>query len=454
MKRKRSASSAIFLIILLSLIAIGLYLYNSKLFERDLPVVEVEKEIYWNFKDGLKVTIKDESGIKYYTVVLSTPTQEHILKREILNDPKKEINLDIKFAKARTLLNDKEATLKIYAVDSSRWNFFAGNEVHASSKIIIDKKRPQLSVVTNSYGIRRGGSALVIAKVADENLEDFYIDTGSDKKFLLQPFYREGYFIALVAWPITANKFRATLTALDKAGNRSRAPINFTFKDKNYKTSKIALKSSFIEGKVTNLALEHNSEDIENPIERFKYVNETLRQKNEELIHSIGSKISNERIDDFKLKPFYPLKNGAAVASFGDHRKYTKDGNEVSESYHLGLDLASVKMATIVTQNDAEVIYAAENGIYGTMLMLDFGLGLTAVYGHCTNLLVDVGMKVQAGTQIANTGMTGLALGDHLHFGTLVQGVEVRPEEWMDTQWFKLNVTNVINDAKKIIIRQ
>jgi len=453
-KKKRSASSVIFLIIIFSLLAGALYLYNSAMFERDKPSINVKSKIYWNLKEPIKVTLNDASGIKYYTVVLKTATEEYVLKREVLHNPLTHIDLDITFAKARTLLKEKSAVLKIHANDASRWNLFSGNNASAEATIIIDKKRPTLSVVTNSYGIRRGGSALVIAKVKDENLDEFYIDNGAGKHFKLQPFYKEDYFIALVAWPVNSKKFRATLIANDFAGNRARTPINFRLKEKKYRLSHLKLKSSFIDGKITQLAQEHNSEDIEDGIERFKYVNETLRNDNEKLIHDIASKISDERIDNFKLEPFYPLKNAAAVASFGDHRKYSYQKNEVSQSYHLGLDLASVKMAPIVTQNDAKVIYASENGIYGSMLMLDFGLGLTTVYGHCTNILVDVDSFVSKGTQIANTGMTGLALGDHLHFGTLVQGVEVRPEEWMDKQWFRLNVSNVIKDAKKIIIRQ
>lgn len=42
-------------------------------------------------------------------------------------------------------------------------------------------------------------------------------------------------------------------------------------------------------------------------------------------------------------------------------------------------------------------------------------------------------------------------MGDHLHFGVLVQGVEVLPSEWMDKRWIKLNVLDIIKDAKKMI---
>jgi hypothetical protein len=33
----------------------------------------------------------------------------------------------------------------------------------------------------------------------------------------------------------------------------------------------------------------------------------------------------------------------------------------------------------------------------------------------------------------------------------LVQGIEVRPEEWMDTKWIHDNITDVIESAKVII---
>ena len=67
---------------------------------------------------------------------------------------------------------------------------------------------------------------------------------------------------------------------------------------------------------------------------------------------------------------------------------------------------------------------------------------------------VEKGDMVNNGEVIAKTGLSGLALGDHLHFGILVQGVEVRPEEWMDINWMKDNLFNVMKNAKKIIDRK
>ena len=52
---------------------------------------------------------------------------------------------------------------------------------------------------------------------------------------------------------------------------------------------------------------------------------------------------------------------------------------------------------------------------------------------------------------IAKTGKTGLAMGDHLHFGMLVQGIEVRPVEWFDKSWIKKFIDNVFKQADAII---
>ena len=83
--------------------------------------------------------------------------------------------------------------------------------------------------------------------------------------------------------------------------------------------------------------------------------------------------------------------------------------------------------------------------------MIDHGLGLYSLYGHCSELLVNEGDTVNAGDNIAKTGVSGLALGDHLHFGLVIQGVEVRPVEWFDQSWIRKNIDNIFKEADDII---
>ena len=90
-------------------------------------------------------------------------------------------------------------------------------------------------------------------------------------------------------------------------------------------------------------------------------------------------------------------------------------------------------------------------GIYGDTIIVDHGLGVASLYAHTSSQNVEVNDEVKTGDKIANTGSTGAVFGDHLHFGMLVQGIEVNPNEWLDYEWIKVNLTKTINDAIKII---
>ena len=156
-------------------------------------------------------------------------------------------------------------------------------------------------------------------------------------------------------------------------------------------------------------------------------------------------------LTSFSVTPFYPLRNGKKVADFADHRYYTYNNEQVSESWHMGIDFASVAAAPIIASNAGRVVLASENGIYGLNIVIDHGFGLYSLYGHCSSTRVKEGDMVAAGDQIGVTGTSGLALGDHLHFGILVQGEEVRPQQWMDKKWIKDNITSVLDAAKAMI---
>jgi len=454
MRRKKSSSKIIILIFFILIVGGLAYVYNSSLFERVPPQIELAKQIDWNLKQPIKVKIKDASGIKFVRAVLSDTKNSIVLEKKVYENPQKEVNLDITFPRTGFLGNKKAFQLNIEAVDASKWNFFAGNKSVKASLIHVDTKKPELYTINNSYKIIKGGAAAVVFKAEDENMESLYIQTNFGKRFFPTPFYKKGYYVSLLAWPCDEDSFSAKIIVTDKAGNVSKERVRFYLKNKRYKVSKITLKDSFLDGKIADLT----SEFAANPnsmskLEKFKFINEDERRKNENKIEEVTSKVPTKLISDFKISPFYPLRNAAAVASFGDHRFYRYNGSEVSQSLHLGLDLASVAGAKIRSSNSGVVVFAHENGIYGNNMIISHGLGVYSLYGHCSEFLVNPGENVQKNQAIAKTGKTGLALGDHLHFGILVQGIEVRPEEWMDPNWLKDNIFSVLQASKKIIDR-
>jgi len=86
--------------------------------------------------------------------------------------------------------------------------------------------------------------------------------------------------------------------------------------------------------------------------------------------------------------------------------------------------------------------------------MVDHGLGLMTLYAHMSEIHVQKGDTIAQNSVIGKTGMTGLALGDHLHFGIIVQGQEVSCVEWMDAKWIKESITDVIKSARTLIDSQ
>ncbi|HEX9776716.1 MAG TPA: M23 family metallopeptidase, partial [Geopsychrobacteraceae bacterium] len=72
----------------------------------------------------------------------------------------------------------------------------------------------------------------------------------------------------------------------------------------------------------------------------------------------------------------------------------------------------------------------------------DHGLGLQSLYAHMSQLDVQAGDRVVKGQILGRSGATGMAGGDHLHFGTLVSGLPVEPKEWWDSHWLDDNINN------------
>ena len=453
--RKKSNNSSFGLMLILSMIiGGGIYVYFSSTFERNAPQVTLDNNGYWNLKTPLKVKIDDESGVKSYKIRLKSVNEDKVLQYEQLLNPQNSLELEIEPPRSTYSIKSKTIQIIVEADDLSKWNFFKGNSAKTVFELTIDKKRPRLNIVGNSYKISRGGSAVVIFKVEDENLEDVYIEANNKKRFTPQPFYKDGYFISLLAWPVIDKNFKATVITKDKAGNTAKSYIPLYLKQKTYKISRIKISDKFLKGKIADLAEEFvETQGVESSLEQFKIINEEVRAKNEQLIHELTSKVENKKINGFKINKMYPLKNAQVVATFGDHRKYSYGGENISFSYHLGLDLASNAMANIDPQNAGDVVFNDYNGLYGNMPLIHHGLGLYTLYGHCSSVKVNSGDVTDAKETIANTGKSGYAMGDHLHFGVLVQGIEVRPQEWMDAQWIKLNVSDIISNAKEIIDR-
>ncbi len=91
--------------------------------------------------------------------------------------------------------------------------------------------------------------------------------------------------------------------------------------------------------------------------------------------------------------------------------------------------------------NRGIVKFTGAMGIYGNAIIIDHGQGIFSVYGHLSVITAKTGQRVNKGDQLGNTGTTGLAVGDHLHFAIVAGGRFVNPIEWWDQHWIEDNIT-------------
>lgn len=103
--------------------------------------------------------------------------------------------------------------------------------------------------------------------------------------------------------------------------------------------------------------------------------------------------------------------------------------------------LSVTKAYPVETANAGTVVFAGDLGIYGGTVIVDHGLGLYTLYGHLSAIDTKVGDTLARKQILGRTGETGLAAGDHLHYGVYLSGVAVLPVEWWDAKWLDDNLT-------------
>lgn len=403
----------------------------------------------WNLKGKIPVKISDESGIKHYEVALINGSEEKILLNQTPKNKPREINFSLPMPKQNISHGDK-LTFKITARDSSKSSFFMGNASEKTFEITIDTQIPRVNIIQMSNTITRGGAAAVVFYAHDDALATLSVTNGF-QSFVVFPFYKENYFVGIIPWYIFNPSFKGAIIAQDKAGNTRRFNINFTRYNRNYRTSNIALNSAFIDGKIAEIIANENLYDVRDfktPLAAFRYVNEEIRAKD---AAKVAQNILNTTSEVEEFSVFKPMEGAKVVGLFGDHRKFSFNKEPAGESHHLGIDLASSKHAKVFASNDGVVVMNDELGVYGNVLIIEHGFGVASLYAHLSESFKDVGDSVKRGEVIAQTGASGFAFGDHLHFTMLIQGIESISNEWMDSKWLKININDVLNNAKQVI---
>jgi len=98
---------------------------------------------------------------------------------------------------------------------------------------------------------------------------------------------------------------------------------------------------------------------------------------------------------------------------------------------HEGIDISNRVGTLIVAPSDGIVSDVGEDLVYGKILVVSHGFGMTSRYCHLSKTLVKAGQKVNRGDKIAEVGMTGKTTGPHLHYEVRLNGIPVNPMRYI-----------------------
>ncbi len=423
-------------ILVVALLAGGFYL--APRFEREAPVITLTPDSNVVGMAPIEIGVTDQgAGLKSITATLSAGGTEHPIAAEVYALPVGEKKISVAVAKIAGI-KEGPAVLRVRAQDGSLWRFFSGNETVLQKELTIDITPPTLELIAEDRYISFGGAGAIVYKPSADTATSGvrvgeYFFPGHKGQVKGQP----EHFIALFAHPYNAPaEAKAALVATDKAGNTREIALPYELKNVNYRKSTLRISDSFIQSKVAPL-LNGAAGREGGAKETFLAVNNRLRKENDDRIAAITKKATPAAQWQ---GAFVQLSNSKVEANFADERTYVYDGEVIDKAYHLGYDLSVTKRYPVEAANGGTVVFAGDLGIYGNTVILDHGLGLFTLYSHLSSIDVKDAEAVKQRQVLGRTGETGLAVGDHLHYGVYLHGVAVLPMEWWDPKWINDNI--------------
>ncbi|HEY6026148.1 MAG TPA: M23 family metallopeptidase [Pseudolabrys sp.] len=435
---KKLPVSAIIILLLVAGLAAAAY-YLAPRFEREAPQITLPQADALGLAPMELVVADRGAGLKSVSATLSMGGTELTLASEQFAQPLAEKKIALALPAKLAGVKEGPAVLRVSARDASLWNFFKGNETVVQKNLTIDVTPPTLELVADDRYVNFGGVGVIVYKAsADTATSGIRLGKHFFPGFPGQIKGHPDYFLAFFAHAYdVAPEEKALIVATDKAGNSKEMPLIYELKDVKYKKSTIAVSDNFLQNKVAILLKDPGARQG-TPKEIFVAVNHQLRKENEDKIAEVTSQATPTILWH---GAFSQLSNSKVEANFADSRTYTYNGEPIDTAFHLGYDLSVTKHYPIEAANSGKVVFAGDLGIYGNAVILDHGLGLHTLYGHMSSIDVKVGDSVQQRQILGKTGETGLAAGDHLHYGVYLDGVAILPVEWWDPKWIADNIT-------------
>ncbi len=445
MARGASRLWLIILVLILVLLGAGVF-YVWPHLEGAPPQISLEKPVtHLGKASSVFVRVSDEGrGLAWVRVTLVQQERKGVILNQAFDTPGMPLaSLKLAVNPLEMGMRQGKATIVVEAADRSWRNWMKGNVALKEFPVEVDTTPPRLTCLSQVIHVNRGGAGLAVYTVNEANARHG-VRVGDTLFQGWSPWPQQpGTKLCYFAYGDTMAKgVNIDLWAEDVAGNKAVLPLNVKLHWKNFRSDVITLTDRFMNTVAARFA-DRIPTDRQTPLAKFLWINQDLRQHDNAKI--AAASLPSQPYQLWQKTLERPL--GAPKAGYGDQREYVLNKEVVSRSVHLGQDLAHTERSPVKAAARGIVRYAADLGIYGNCVILSHGQGVASLYGHLSEIRAKVGDEVTRNQVIGISGMTGLALGDHLHFSVLVGGVFVNPTEWWDPHWVQDNVLLRFSEA-------
>ena len=347
-------------------------------------------------------------------------------------------------------LREGAATLEVVARDGFWRPIRVDDRPIVTAPVTLDFTPPSLEVVAATRYWAQGGGGLVVMRSKGASRVAVGVGTLSFPAYAAGP-AETNLYAAMVALPWNYQAGTPiTAVAQDEAGNVTSRNVAVEVKPRHFKTDTIEVKDEFLERKLPELLPERTGAiPKEELLQAFLTVNRDKRKQAEETKRALAAKTQPRPIWD---GVFVQPANTKVFSNFAETRTYRYHGQNVDTQIHYGYDLAAVQHGPVPAANSGTVVFTGPLSIYGNTVVVDHGLGLQTLYAHLSSIDVKEGEQVAKGQELGRTGSSGLALGDHLHFEVLINGVSVTPLEWWDARWIRDHIGRPLREGNLPLI--
>lgn len=439
--------------------------FYARFGEKAPPIIEIQGPLPGIGLEPteLKIVVKDEgSGLDEVIVRSEQGDQVKNLVKKRYNQMQNEDLITVPFKGKSSGFDEGKLRIAVLVFDRSYWS----NSARATVDLDVSYEKPTIEIVSAQHNAVHGGAELAFYSVKSREEVFSGITSASD----LFPGFRakkldsafEGMnnlYFSFFAIPLSFKDDQDLVQLLirDRIGNTNTSSMYYRVSGLARPAHDVEVSKDLLEiaagDQFDRLEAMRNrqrpgvsKEGRGDPLDRFRAVNDELRRKTEDDLKAIFSHPKSQR---FWREAFLRPTGRPFPYPFGSIKRYWFEGESLGSSEQKGVDYQLPEGSPVRAANDGIVIAAAEIGIYGNIVVLDHGFGLTSMYTNLSSIEHLEGTRVVTGQVIGHSGRSGLVDEPTLGFQMRLHGIPVRPIEWWDKKWIADHIESKIDEMKR-----